>query len=186
MKAIASRQNALFKRVREALRKHDEEIVLEGRKQVDDALRNDVLARAGDPANRSQIIQPSFYETIAQTWAPPGAKAEAQAIAPDDPAAHLKQQRAELIKKIEFAKKQLKDKNCPDQAPPKEEKPAKPAEAAPKGGGGGGPRGQNQSQNYDDGGDYGEAPSGPPARGGNQRNSAPSAPPPPTQDEIPF
>ena len=39
MKAIASRQNGLFKRVREALRRHDDEIVLEGRKQVDDALR---------------------------------------------------------------------------------------------------------------------------------------------------
>lgn len=50
-------------------------------------------------------------------------------------------------------------------------------------GGAGGGRGQNQS--FDDGGDYGDAPSGPPARGG-QRSSAPSAPPPPTQDEIPF
>jgi single-strand DNA-binding protein len=56
------------------------------------------------------------------------------------------------------------------------------------GGGGGGPRGRGQSDNYDDGGDYGEAPAGPPARSGGQRNapSAPSAPPPPTQDEIPF
>jgi single-strand DNA-binding protein len=52
-----------------------------------------------------------------------------------------------------------------------------------KGGGGGG-RGQNQ--NYDEGGDYGEPPTGPPARAGNQRNAPPSAPPPPTQDEIPF
>ncbi len=38
MKTIASRQNALFKRVRNALREHDREIVLEGRKQVGDAL----------------------------------------------------------------------------------------------------------------------------------------------------
>jgi len=52
------------------------------------------------------------------------------------------------------------------------------------GGGGGGSRGQNQ--NYEEGGDYGDAPSGPPTRGGNQRSAAPSAPPPPTQDEIPF
>ena len=51
------------------------------------------------------------------------------------------------------------------------------------GGGGGGGRGQNQ--NYDDSGDYGDAPSAPP-RGSGQRSSAPSAPPPPTQDEIPF
>jgi single-strand DNA-binding protein len=54
------------------------------------------------------------------------------------------------------------------------------------GGGGGSSRGQSQNQNYDEGGDYGDAPSGPPARGGNQRSAAPSAPPPPTQDEIPF
>jgi single-strand DNA-binding protein len=49
--------------------------------------------------------------------------------------------------------------------------------------GGGGGRGANQ--NMDEGGDYGDAPAGPPARGG-QRSSPPSAPPPPTQDEIPF
>ncbi len=49
--------------------------------------------------------------------------------------------------------------------------------------GGGGGRGQNQ--NFDEGGDYGEPPAGPPARGG-QRGAAPSAPPPPAQDEIPF
>jgi len=54
-----------------------------------------------------------------------------------------------------------------------------------KGGGGGGP-GRGPSQNYDEGGgDYGEAPAGPPQRS-NQRSSAPAAPPPPTEDEIPF
>ena len=55
----------------------------------------------------------------------------------------------------------------------------------PKGGGSGGGGGRGQNQNFDDSGDYGDAPSGPPARGG-QRSGAPSAPPPPTQDEIPF
>jgi len=56
----------------------------------------------------------------------------------------------------------------------------------PGAGGGGGSRGRGQSDNnYEDGGDYGDVPSGPPARSGGQRN-APSAPPPPTQDEIPF
>src|SRR3954454_12985642 len=48
------------------------------------------------------------------------------------------------------------------------------------GGGGGASRGQNQ--NYDDAGDFGDAPAGPPARGAQQRSAAPSAPPPPTQD----
>jgi single-strand DNA-binding protein len=65
-----------------------------------------------------------------------------------------------------------------------------------KGGGGGGSAGasgggsrggRGQNENYDDGGgDYGDAPAGPPARSGGQQRSAPSAPPPPTQDEIPF
>jgi single-strand DNA-binding protein len=50
--------------------------------------------------------------------------------------------------------------------------------------GGGGGRGQ-QNQNFDDGADYSDMPSGPPARASKER-SAPSAPPPPTEDEIPF
>jgi len=56
------------------------------------------------------------------------------------------------------------------------------------GGSGGGGGGRSQNQNYDDagGGDYGDVPSGPPARGAAQRSAAPAAPPPPTEDEIPF
>jgi TrmH family RNA methyltransferase len=38
MKAISSRQNPLFKRVREAIREHADEIVIEGPKAVDDAI----------------------------------------------------------------------------------------------------------------------------------------------------
>jgi single-strand DNA-binding protein len=53
------------------------------------------------------------------------------------------------------------------------------------GGSGGGSRGQ-QSQSYDDGGDYGDVPSGPPARSSAARSAPASAPPPPTEDEIPF
>jgi len=53
------------------------------------------------------------------------------------------------------------------------------------GGGGGGGGGRGQNQNFDEGGDYGESPPAPPARGG-QRSTSTSAPPPPTQDEIPF
>jgi single-strand DNA-binding protein len=54
------------------------------------------------------------------------------------------------------------------------------------GGGGGAPRGGGQNQNFDDGGDYGDVPAGPPARSAAPRSAPPSAPPPPTQDEIPF
>jgi single-strand DNA-binding protein len=62
-------------------------------------------------------------------------------------------------------------------------------------GGKGGGGGRGGSQSYDDSGDYGDAPSGPPQRssapqrgdnGGGQRSNQPSAPPPPTEDEIPF
>src|SRR5947207_3073941 len=38
MKAISSRQNPLFKRVRDAIREHAGEIVIEGPKAVDDAI----------------------------------------------------------------------------------------------------------------------------------------------------
>jgi|ERR1041385_1911361 TrmH family RNA methyltransferase len=38
MKSIASRQNPWFKRVRDAMREHAEEIVIEGPKQVNDAI----------------------------------------------------------------------------------------------------------------------------------------------------
>jgi single-strand DNA-binding protein len=55
-----------------------------------------------------------------------------------------------------------------------------------KGGGGGGSRGGGgQNQNFDDGGDYGDAPASPPSRGG-QRNAPSAAPAPPAPDEIPF
>jgi single-strand DNA-binding protein len=57
-----------------------------------------------------------------------------------------------------------------------------------KGGGGGGSGGGGRgapSQQYDDGGDFGE-PSGPPARSQGRSSAPPSAPPPPTPDDIPF
>jgi single-strand DNA-binding protein len=54
------------------------------------------------------------------------------------------------------------------------------------GGGSGARGGRGQAESYDEGGDYGDVPSSPPARTGGQQRSAPSVPPPPTQDEIPF
>jgi single-strand DNA-binding protein len=50
--------------------------------------------------------------------------------------------------------------------------------------GGGGGRG-GPSQNYDDGGDYGDLPSAPP-RASAPRSVPAAAPPPPTEDDIPF
>src|ERR1043165_6516909 len=54
MKSIASRQNPWFKRVRDAMREHAEEIVIEGPKQVNDAIAAGwspiALVECGGPA----------------------------------------------------------------------------------------------------------------------------------------
>ena len=68
MKAIASRQNALFKRVREALRRHDDEIVLEGRKQVDDALRQGW--KPVSVITRGETFTPELFDALSDTKSP--------------------------------------------------------------------------------------------------------------------
>lgn len=113
--------------------------------KIDDTKRNEVLASAGDPAIRAQIIQPPFYDTLNDSWVPPGGK-KAAAIAADDPAGDLKQQRAEKQKLLERVKTQLKQRNCGEAPPQPKEKTPKPATPAPKqpapsGGGGAAPPG---------------------------------------------
>ena len=68
MKAIASRQNALFKRVREALRRHEDEIVLEGRKQVDDALRQGW--KPVSVITRGETFTPELFDALSDTKSP--------------------------------------------------------------------------------------------------------------------
>lgn len=77
MKSISSRQNSWFKRVRDAIRDHEDEIVIEGPKAVADALALGwkpvmLIQRAGDAA----IGEPSFeftseiFDSLAETRSP--------------------------------------------------------------------------------------------------------------------
>lgn len=61
MKAISSRQNPLFKRVRDAIREHASEIVIEGPKAVDDAI-------AAGWKSIAVIVTPSANEARSDTW----------------------------------------------------------------------------------------------------------------------
>jgi TrmH family RNA methyltransferase len=65
MKAISSRQNPLFKRVREAIREHADEIVIEGPKAVDDA-----VAAGWNPiavVRRGESFTKDLFDALATT-----------------------------------------------------------------------------------------------------------------------
>lgn len=77
MKTITSRQNAIFKRLRSAMREHDAEIVIEGPKQVADAIAAGwkpivVAHRGGGPrASRDELVfEPSVFDSLAETKTP--------------------------------------------------------------------------------------------------------------------
>ena len=76
MKSISSRQNVWFKRVKDALREHREEIVLEGDKQVADAIRAGwdpiaVIAKGGNsPASADLAFTPELFDALAETKSP--------------------------------------------------------------------------------------------------------------------
>ena len=68
MKTISSRHNPLFQRVRAAMRDAEEEIVLEGRKQVDDA-----IASGWKPLvliTRGETFTPELFDALADTRSP--------------------------------------------------------------------------------------------------------------------
>lgn len=68
MKTISSRHNPLFQRVRAAMRDAEEEIVLEGRKQVDDA-----VAAGWKPLvliTRGETFTTELFDALADTRAP--------------------------------------------------------------------------------------------------------------------
>jgi TrmH family RNA methyltransferase len=70
MKTIASRQNPLFKRIREAIREHGPEIVIEGPKQVADA-----IARGWTPIvslTRGVEMSAELFDSLAETRTPQG------------------------------------------------------------------------------------------------------------------
>jgi TrmH family RNA methyltransferase len=79
MKTIASRQNPLFKRIREAIREHAGEIVLEGPKQIHDALRSAwapiAIVTRGESAEFANAIafEPRAFDALADTKTSQGA-----------------------------------------------------------------------------------------------------------------
>jgi TrmH family RNA methyltransferase len=73
MRTITSRQNPLVKRIREAIREHGEEIVLEGPKAVADAIANGwkplvVVTREGEDVALSADV----FDSLAETRQPQG------------------------------------------------------------------------------------------------------------------
>lgn len=70
MKTITSRQNALVKRIREAIREHNDEIVIEGPKQVADALASGWKAIA--VLERDVHLSASVFDSLAETRTPQG------------------------------------------------------------------------------------------------------------------
>ncbi len=74
---ISSRQNPWFKRLRDALREHREEIALEGPKQVDDALAAGwkpivLVHRTEAPGRRSEeiVFSAELFDQISETRSP--------------------------------------------------------------------------------------------------------------------
>jgi TrmH family RNA methyltransferase len=77
MKTVTSRQNSLVKRLREAIREHRDEIVIEGPKPVADALAGGWRALAivtrGDAGRKDAVaLAPDVYDSLAETRAPQG------------------------------------------------------------------------------------------------------------------
>ena len=74
MKLISSRHNALFKRMRDAIRDPDSEIVIEGRKHVEDALgagwKPAALITRGEGREDAVAFTSELFDAIAETRAP--------------------------------------------------------------------------------------------------------------------
>jgi RNA methyltransferase, TrmH family len=79
MKSVASRQNPIFKRFREAIRDHDQEIVIEGPKPVADALLAGwipiAIATKREPrgwGEKEVSFSPELFEALTDTRTPQG------------------------------------------------------------------------------------------------------------------
>lgn len=77
MKSVTSRQNSLFKRIREAIREHAGEIVIEGPKPVADALAGGwkplAIVTRGDAGRHDAVaFSPELYDALAETKSPQG------------------------------------------------------------------------------------------------------------------
>ena len=77
MKTITSRQNEIFKRVREALREHRDEIVIEGPKQVADAIAAGwkpisliYRSQIADRGSQAVAFSSQLFDALAETKSP--------------------------------------------------------------------------------------------------------------------
>ncbi|HUP45275.1 MAG TPA: RNA methyltransferase, partial [Thermoanaerobaculia bacterium] len=74
MKSISSRHNPLFKRVRDALRDAKDEIVIEGRKAVEDAIAAGwhprLLLSRGELRADAVALSPELFDALADTKTP--------------------------------------------------------------------------------------------------------------------
>ncbi|HUP49412.1 MAG TPA: RNA methyltransferase [Thermoanaerobaculia bacterium] len=74
MKTIASRHNPSFKRLREALRRPEQEIALEGRKQVEDAIaagwKPALLVTRGPIREDAVAFTPELFDALSDTSTP--------------------------------------------------------------------------------------------------------------------
>lgn len=116
-------------------------------KAIDAAGRDKLLADVSDPAIRSELLRPEFYNTVSDQWIAPDAP-EAEVIkakAGEDPAiSELKGKISRMQSALAAVKKEIGQLNCPETPDvPEKEKPgaAKPAGGgrAPGGGAGGPP-----------------------------------------------
>jgi TrmH family RNA methyltransferase len=76
MRTIHSKQNPLVKRIREAIRHHGEEIVLEGPKAVADAIAGGwkaiTIVTRGDASLGDVALSPDIFDSVSETRQPQG------------------------------------------------------------------------------------------------------------------
>jgi RNA methyltransferase, TrmH family len=74
MKTISSRHNPIFKRVRDAMRDPEDEIVIEGRKQIEDALTAGwqplLLLSRGELRDDATAVSPELFDSLSDTKTP--------------------------------------------------------------------------------------------------------------------
>lgn len=123
--------------------------------EIDAGLRDQILARLGEPAIRLDIIQPEFYPTRNEEWVLPTLEQDLdQEIAEvDDRGARLRRELTELKKSRERALKKIEHFGGSYTKDPPEEEDVPPPPPPRRGGGRGGPPGGRGFGGFGAGGD---------------------------------